>query len=51
MRIDWALFTPWTALLGGVMIGLAAIFLLWMNGRIAGISGIVGGLLRPTASE
>jgi uncharacterized membrane protein YedE/YeeE len=37
----------WTvALAGGVLIGLAAALLLWCNGRIAGISGIVGGLLR-----
>ncbi|MBX3644412.1 MAG: YeeE/YedE family protein [Rubrivivax sp.] len=40
-------FTPWTALAalaGGVLIGLAAVLLLWLNGRIAGVSGIVGGL-------
>ena len=39
--------TPWTSLLGGLLIGLAAATLLILNGRIAGISGIVGGLLRP----
>jgi uncharacterized membrane protein YedE/YeeE len=38
-------FTPWTALAGGVLIGASAVLLLWLNGRIAGISGIVGGLL------
>jgi uncharacterized membrane protein YedE/YeeE len=38
------LFTPWSALAGGVLIGLAAVSLLWLNGRIAGVSGIVGGL-------
>lgn len=38
------LFTPWSALAGGVLIGLAAVVLLWLNGRIAGVSGIVGGL-------
>jgi uncharacterized membrane protein YedE/YeeE len=37
-------FTPVTALAGGVLIGLAAILLLWLNGRIAGISSIAGGL-------
>jgi uncharacterized protein len=37
-------FTPWTALAGGALIGLAAVLLLWLNGRIAGVSGIVGGL-------
>ena len=38
-------FTPLTGLLGGVLIGLSVSILLWLNGRIAGISGIVGGLL------
>jgi uncharacterized membrane protein YedE/YeeE len=37
-------FTPWAALTGGALIGLAALLLLWFNGRIAGISGIAGGL-------
>lgn len=45
--IDWASFTPWTALAGGALIGAAAAMLVLVNGRIAGISGIVGGLLRP----
>ena len=44
MSIDWGAFTPWSALLGGGLIGLAAAILLLGNGRIAGISGIVGGL-------
>ncbi|WP_372749999.1 YeeE/YedE family protein [Litorivivens sp.] len=35
-------FTPIASLLGGVMIGLAALLLLWLNGKVAGISGIVG---------
>lgn len=39
-------FTPWSALLGGVLIGLASAILILFNGRIAGISGIAGGLLR-----
>jgi hypothetical protein len=38
-------FTPITALIGGLLIGIAASLLLWLNGRIAGISGILGGLL------
>jgi uncharacterized membrane protein YedE/YeeE len=46
MHIDWANFTPWGALVGGALIGLAASLLLLANGRIAGISGIFGGLLR-----
>jgi uncharacterized membrane protein YedE/YeeE len=47
MTIDWAAFTPWSALIGGVVIGIAAAILALFNGRVAGISGIVGGLLRP----
>lgn len=49
--IDWAHFTPWTSLAGGVMIGTAAAMLLLLNGKIAGISGILGGLLRPRAGD
>ena len=45
MTIDWSHFTPWTSLAGGVLIGLAAAMLVLLNGRIAGISGIVGGLV------
>lgn len=45
MIIDWAAFTPMTALLGGALIGVSAVLLILFNGRIAGISGIVGGLL------
>ena len=43
-------FTPGSALLGGAMIGLAAVLLMAANGRIAGISGIVGRLLPPIAA-
>ncbi|WP_444936224.1 YeeE/YedE family protein [Microbulbifer sp. JMSA004] len=45
MTIDWTAFTPGTALAGGLLIGLASAALLAFNGRIAGISGIIGGLL------
>jgi uncharacterized membrane protein YedE/YeeE len=51
MSIDWPAFTPWTALAGGALIGLAASLLVLLNGRIAGISGIVGGLLRPRRGD
>ncbi|MET3132739.1 putative membrane protein YedE/YeeE [Oxalobacteraceae bacterium GrIS 1.11] len=51
MTIDWLYFTPWRALLGGAMIGLAAALLILFNGRIAGISGILGGLLRPARGD
>ena len=51
MNIDWTHFTPWPSFAGGILIGLAAALLLLFNGRIAGISGIVGGLLRPARGD
>jgi uncharacterized protein len=51
MTIDWNNFTPWMSLGGGVLIGLAATMFLYFNGRIAGISGIVGGLLKPSRGD
>ncbi len=47
MTIDWNSFTPWTALAGGALIGIAAAMFVLLNGRIAGISGVLGGLLKP----
>ncbi len=44
-------FTPLTAALGGVLIGTAAVLLLGLNGRVAGISGIYGGLLPPRRGD
>jgi uncharacterized membrane protein YedE/YeeE len=49
MTIDWLHFTPWASLAGGMLIGLAAALLILVNGRIAGISGIVGNLLGRSA--
>lgn len=46
MTIDWNAFTPWWALAGGVLIGISAAMFVLLNGRIAGISGILGGLLK-----
>ena len=51
MHIDWNHFTPLSALSGGVLIGLAAAMFVLFNGRIAGISGIIGGLFRPKAGD
>jgi uncharacterized membrane protein YedE/YeeE len=51
MSIDWNNFTPWASLAGGMLIGVAALALLIFNGRIAGISGILGGLLRPARND
>jgi len=47
VSIDWNSFTPATALAGGILIGIGAAMLVLLNGRIAGISGIVGGLMLP----
>lgn len=44
IMIDWQNFTPFDAASGGVLIGVAVAILLFFNGRIAGISGILGGL-------
>lgn len=45
--MNWEAFTPWSALAGGVLIGLTAALMVLLLGRIAGISGIVGNLLQP----
>lgn len=48
MSIDWTHFTPWTSLAGGVLLGTAAALFILLNGRVLGVSGILGGLLvRP----
>jgi uncharacterized membrane protein YedE/YeeE len=44
-------FTPWMSLAGGALIGTSASLLLSLDGKVAGISGIVGGLLHPTRGE
>lgn len=51
MTIDWTNFTPWTSLSGGLLIGLAAALFILFFGRVLGISGIVGGLLRPATDD
>lgn len=51
MTIDWSAFTPWSSLLGGALIGLAAAMLVLLNGRIAGISGVLGGLFKPVQAD
>jgi hypothetical protein len=51
MTIDWIQFTPWTSLAGGLIIGGATAAFVLFNGRIAGISGILGGLLRPARGD
>jgi len=44
-------FTPYSAFIGGMLIGLSATLMLWINGRITGISGIVGGILFPVKGD
>ena len=51
MTIDWAHFTPWTSLAGGLLIGLAAGALIVGVGRILGAAGIVGGLVDPRPGD
>jgi uncharacterized membrane protein YedE/YeeE len=51
MAIDWYHYTPLAALSGGIVIGLAAALFVLFNGRVAGISGIIGGLFRPKAGD
>ena len=51
MNIDWAHFTPFASLAGGIILGLASAIFILVNGRILGISGILGGLLPPKAGD
>ena len=51
MTIDWQAFSPWPALAGGALIGLAAALFMLLNGRIAGISGVIGGLLQARRGD
>ena len=51
MTIDWTHFTPWTALAGGILLGIASAAFILVNGRVLGISGILGGLLMPKRSD
>ena len=45
LNIDWANFTLLNSLIGGILIGIAAIIVFLVNGRIMGISGIIGNLI------
>ena len=51
MKIDWIHFTPWLSLGGGILLGLASAAFILVNGRILGISGILGGLLVPRLGD
>ena len=51
MNLDWAHFTPWSSLTGGIVLGIASALFILINGRILGISGILGGLLPPKLGD
>ena len=51
MTIDWTHFTPWASLSGGLLLGVAAALFILLNGRVLGISGILGGLLTPKSGD
>jgi uncharacterized membrane protein YedE/YeeE len=51
MNLDWAHFTPWSSLSGGIVLGIASALFILINGRILGISGILGGLLPPKLGD
>lgn len=51
IAIDWNSFTPWSALLGGALIGLAASILALFNGRVFGISGLLSGTWSGAAGD
>lgn len=51
MMIDWTHFTPYSATLGGLIIGVAVALLLLFNGKIAGISGIIYNLFKFKSSK
>jgi uncharacterized membrane protein YedE/YeeE len=51
MQIDWLSFAPVPALLGGMILGVAASLYVLLHGRILGISGIISGLLRPKMQD
>ncbi len=51
MQIDYLNFTPVESLVGGIIIGLASILMLVMFGKIAGISGIIGELLKLSKND
>ena len=51
MSIDWTNFTPWASLSGGIILGLASAIFILVNGRILGISGILGGLFPPKVGD
>ena len=50
MSVAWASFTPLESFIGGCLIGLAALLLMALKGRVMGISGILSGIVAPTGT-
>ena len=51
LNIDWANFTLLNSLMGGILIGIAATIIFFVNGRIMGISGILGNLITTKKTD
>ena len=51
MNLDWTHFTPWASLTGGIILGVASAIFILINGRVLGISGILGGLMAPKVGD
>ena len=51
MSVDWNAFTPGSAVAGGLLIGIATAMFVLLNGRIAGVSGVLGALLKPVRGD
>ncbi|NDA94425.1 MAG: YeeE/YedE family protein [Betaproteobacteria bacterium] len=51
MTLDWTHFTPFASFAGGIVLGLAAAMFILLNGRILGISGILGGFMPPRSGD
>ena len=51
MTIAWREFTPWSSLAGGALIGVAVAMFVLLNGRIAGVSGVLGGLFKAQKGD
>jgi len=51
VTVDWANFTQWASLAGGILLGVASAFFILVKGRVLGISGILGGLMPPKLGD
>lgn len=51
ITVNWAMFTPWASLSGGILIGLAAVLFILLHGRIMGVSSILSGIVSPLKGD